>query len=212
MIVAAGQLPGWAVWAIPLTFVVVCTLLLKGIECVWPRHWRVPRRSERSGSTAIIVFGGVFVLIGVVAFFFTAVRPTYRAYQAKRWPTTNGVVLQSRLKWDSHTRSPTAYRPDIRYGYTVDGRAFESSAYDVGGGFVSSRFNRIVFGVVDAHPPGQPVTVYYDPDDPADAVLVTDRPGPLWVSFLFLLGFGGVGGFLIWVTIRNLKSTPQERD
>jgi hypothetical protein len=116
------------------------------------------------------------------------------------WPTTNGVVTASTV--DTHIPRNPRYDPDylprVIFAYAVDGRTYRGERLWPG---------RAVFGtynearrVVERYPRGQPVTVYYDPDDPATAVL---EPGGDWTRWLhrIVLGtfFTAMGSIMVGV-------------
>ncbi|GAB4325228.1 MAG: hypothetical protein Kow0059_21160 [Candidatus Sumerlaeia bacterium] len=62
------------------------------------------------------------------------------------------------------------YKPVIVYRYDVGGQSYESSRFD----YTASPFNRSeedAKRIVAQYPPGTPVTVYYNPSYPQQAVL-----------------------------------------
>ena len=61
--------------------------------------------------------------------------------------------------------------PNVKYRYTVAGKTYSGNRYRFGEIYSS---DGIGYQIVAEHPAGKRVTVYYNPDDPADALL---RPG-----------------------------------
>jgi hypothetical protein len=99
---------------------------------------------------------------------------------ALRYEPVGGVVTLSRVDGSDSTR------PDIHYSYTVNGVNHNGDRY---------RFWTVATNdgnaerVVAAHPVGQKVTVYYDPDDPSASVLRRGIEGSDLFLAIFLTPF-----------------------
>ncbi len=134
----------------------------------------------------------------------------YDAYQALRsytWPTVEGKIVSSTITSVKHPGETPTYYPDIRYAYRVEGKEYTGDRIffgEYGTGSSSS-----AQAVIDKYKVGTSVTVYYDPRNPANAIL---ERGARWASFA-LLAFGllfvvvGLGGFLLWDTLNRPKSS-----
>ena len=155
------------------------------------------------GTLAIACFwcGITGAFVGIVVW------QAARALHAEaRFARTEGTVLSSEVhaKRDS---DGTTYRPLIRYRYTVDGKTYENDRYDFLGG--SSSLRGRSKRIVAAHPPGRPTTVYYDPDDPQEAVLTTAVGQMTFFIALFLQPFIVVGlgmlGYVVWLPVRAMR-------
>lgn len=164
-----------------------------------------PRRlGKRLGGTFLfmLLWCGV---IGVATYFI--VGGMLRQIAAAHYLETMGKVVSSRV--ESHRGSDsTTYSPELEYRYTVDGRTYTGDryAYSTGGSSDSSYARDIV----NRHQAGKTVTVYYDPNDPAEAVLTKDVQNESYFFLLFiqpfwLVGLGGVGYLLIlpWLHARE---------
>jgi hypothetical protein len=130
----------------------------------------------------LALLGAVF---GVVAF----IRGRRLASASARWPTVAGIVTTSGVIEEviedksnddkSFIRKIHRYQVDLRYAYQVGKRDFVGTA--AGWGWTA------IYGLRDVaekaasqYPLGQPVTVYYDPEQPGNAVLEPDnRQGSL---------------------------------
>lgn len=98
-----------------------------------------------------------------------------------RWPSTDGLVLESRIDATSGAR----HRPVLRYTYTVEGETFESRRISYAG--YSSDPGELS-ALIAPWPQGQRATVYYDPTFPGRAVL--ERRMPAGWQRLVGLGLG----------------------
>jgi hypothetical protein len=110
----------------------------------------------------------------------TAARSFVQQWEAAGWPTVPGVVADSAsVDMEGRRGNPEIA---IRYSYTVDGRARVGSRYR-SDTFLNSTWR--LERVARTLPAGTPVTVHYNPADPADAVLV----GQIEPLDLFLFHF-----------------------
>jgi hypothetical protein len=86
--------------------------------------------------------------------------------------TTQGKMLSANITQGSHAGGGhriVSYRPVVSYEYTVGGTTYtgtRATQMDVGAGAVSD-----VQKFLASRPPGSTVTVYYNPDNPADSFL-----------------------------------------
>lgn len=145
----------------------------------------------RKGTIGVIVVGLAFTIIGVVLAFVGY--DTYRdGKETESWTATTGRVISSTVDLDTRTerrngRTTTkkTYTPIVTYEYTVDGVRYEGDsirADDHGGG------QDRAYDIAGSYPEGSETTVYYDPNSPADAVLMRGYES----TQVYL--FGGIGG------------------
>lgn len=124
---------------------------------------------------------------------------SWQQFQTLHYPCVEGKVIRSELERHDHqnrnlndrsapnAHATTTYTAAITYAYTVGTRALTGDRL---------RFNKIEFsnladaaGLVDAHPAGASVTVYYDPAQPEEAVLFPGIEGADFMLVLFLTPF-----------------------
>lgn len=116
-----------------------------------------------------------------------------------RFVATEGVVLASKVKTHAgDSDSGPTYEPLIKYRYTVAGQEHTSTQYSFGTWSTSD--SQDAGRIVRRHPKGRKITVYYDPDDPAEAILALEVPGIQYFMLLFLQPFILVGLGLIGYT------------
>lgn len=123
-----------------------------------------------------VFYGGTFLMIIVLAFVLADAVDDARAdLDARDWTPVSGTIIASRV--DSYTEADGnvthCLRIEYEYGYeneTYSGdmisHSLHSSTYDAAD-CGSGRRN------ADDYPPGEPITVYVNPDDPNRAVLLT---------------------------------------
>ena len=103
------------------------------------------------------------------------------------WSKTKGLILSSEVttSYNEH-HSKTTMTPVVTYKYALNGREYQSrqvSTGDHGSGDIKQARK-----VVERYCPGMEVTVFFNPNDPGNAVL---EPG-LSISSVIILGVGVV--------------------
>jgi hypothetical protein len=93
----------------------------------------------------------------------------------QRWPQTAGTVTQSRLDTDD------GYRIHVIYEYAVNGVAYSCSRVQFGTPTTYIRKSSAE-AAIGRYPVDSRLTVYYDPENPADAVL--DRISPSGLEYI----------------------------
>lgn len=159
-------------------------------------------RSERTISGMRISFGrrrgGPLVagIAGLVIAGWLGPRTLLEAREVSSWPTVPGEVQSAHVERRSGRRSSsTSWYAVIRYSYEVDEGLHESERWDVTGPRKASG-KSAAEETIREYAPGTRVEVFYDPTDPAQAVLEEggELHGWLLVAFgLGLLGYAGIG-------------------
>jgi hypothetical protein len=155
----------------------------------------------------LALLGAVF---GVVAF----VRGRRLASASTRWPTVAGIVTNSGVIEEaiedkgnddkSFIRKIYRYQVDLRYAYQVGKRDFVGTSASWGWTAIYG-LRELAEKAASQYRQGQPVTVYYDPEQPGNAVLEPDNRqgslapliaaiicaviGGLFLAFLIEVGF-----------------------
>ena len=145
--------------------------------------------------TVILLAIGVVLLGGGVSDGFSGLR-------SSKWPAVDGEITRSEIVSTHGGRAP-GYAPAITYQYTVAGRSYIGNHLAYG---------RVLLGdsqtdaqaLVAALPAGRHVSVYYDPHDPATAVL---QPGWHWGS-LVKMAIGLLVIIVAFVHPRFARSRP----
>jgi len=141
--------------------------------------------------SAVLIDG---ILLGII---FVTRR---KVAQAASWPSTMGTVVFSSIEWRRGSKGGSVAYPVVHYTYQVMGRMLEGRKVMPGPEVGGTGAHK----VVERYPAGAQVMVYYDPNNPSDAVLERGMPGYikwLWVALvltdLFLCGMGVFLAFTI---------------
>jgi hypothetical protein len=134
--------------------------------------------------TTLLFVGFIVVLMlfvnGVLLFNIFSARRKASAMQT--WPSAPGSIVESELR-SRRRGNRRIYYPHIVYQYNVMGQTYTGKRISPGPESGSSRARELVA----KYPPGAPVTVYYDPQNPSDAALERDfsKTMPrLWFSLI----------------------------
>ncbi len=162
-----------------------------------------------------ILFGGMFALCfgGVGVFLLTRFRAARReAAQSLRWPSTPGRIIFSDISSVTSSRlvdedQSTTYAPMIEYTYTVLGTEYHGKRIGFTGGGTTSGMRGEAARMIKPYPVGSTTNVYYDPHNPADAVLehkVVSQGGFLFMIIIFLLLGLTACGVSAWVIVGEI--------
>lgn len=144
---------------------------------------------DNIGSFTLIVTTVPFIIIAII-FFYIALRGRRASSITKGWPTTSGRVLHSQVEYRlSSGRGGGSYYPVVLYEYQLIGQRYQSSTLSPGMEY-GLGFQGRVQARVDKYPAGSTVMVYYNPDNPAQAVLEHSATGNRimgWAAVLILV-------------------------
>jgi hypothetical protein len=138
-------------------------------------------RKERS-LTSQFVFGLISLSCGVLILW-AAWRTVQAVKASKSWPSVPGRIIGASCREDvtGGTTSDSAdsetiwYTPFVQYEYQVGNQTYRGNRI----AFSEERKGslKVASKVLEAFPVGNPVTVFYDPAKPRDAVLQRREPG-----------------------------------
>lgn len=126
--------------------------------------------------------------------------------EARSWPAVEGRVLSTTVKVSimqtprstgKARENPREYYPVIRYSWIVDGIEYTGERYRLGTTHEKYKKREQAQAAAARFAVGSPITVYYDPADPGEAVLETAISPAVYVPLILGLVFLGTGG-LLW--------------
>lgn len=140
-------------------------------------------------GSGILIFFGLF-WSGMTLLFdgFTLV-PAARQVLAQRFVATEGIIRSSEVTHHEDSEGDT-HGVRITYGYNVAGREYVGDRYRYNAG--SSSDCGWANQAVANHPVGKTVTVYYNPRNPADALLRPGLAGSDLILVMFMTPFNAV--------------------
>ncbi len=150
------------------------------------------------GAAALcLVFAIPFGGVGVFATW--AIGSTlHEAWRARDWVRVRATVDEASLSSSSGSDGGTTFRADGRYRYVFEGRPYSGSRLGIsrlgGSDNIDDWHEQTSARLADARAAGLPVTVWVNPDNPAESVFDRElRWGEVLFLVPFSLAFGGVG-------------------
>ncbi len=139
--------------------------------------------SALAGILPVIII--LFVLVILNAIFLAIIFFTQRKVNAiSEWPSTTATIQASEIELRSSSESGNTEYPVVRYSYKVMGQEYQgrkiSPGMEVGGTGARS--------VVARYTVNAQVPVYYNPQDPTDAVL-EKKAGSQMLLWILLIVF-----------------------
>jgi hypothetical protein len=142
------------------------------------------------------IIGFVLLILNVVflgIIFFMRRKMT----SVNQWPSTMGTVNNSYLERRHSSDDGSTDYPVVQYSYQVQGQVYQGSKLAPGPEVGGSGAGK----VVARYPAGAQVMVFYNPQNPSEAVLERKAPAE-WLMWLILIIFGlalcGVIPILWW--------------
>ncbi len=136
-----------------------------------------------------LIFSGIMVLFSLAGTVCAVIVPIliiggigyyiYRGNQksmaqrqdSQNWSTTTGKILMSSVQSQRSSTGGYSIYPVIVYQYEVNGKNYQSQTVRVGDKFLKINVVGQAQKTVDKYPIGKEVTVYYDPNNPAECAL-----------------------------------------
>ena len=159
-------------------------------------------QSMTPGMILIILFSVIFIGIGV-GMLIKLLVDFRKAKLSKKWLTIEGTIISSELdietSSDADGDQSTTYIAKVTYTYTVDGTEYKSECINFNYGMRTSN-RRTQQAVIDLYFPGRHVTVFYNPQDPEQAVLER-RVNGAFTTFLVAAIFIVIGIVVLFSTL-----------
>lgn len=175
------------------------------------------RAIKATPAASLILALGLFVLAYVIAGFGFSLRQD--SARIAKWSSTEGVIVNAQMHSTRirrrnifeplrEHRTYTVHSTTIAYQYAVNGEQFVSTSISRAKGFdaifpSTNQSGAAYQGTwLAMYPEGKRVTVYYDPADPASAILERDEP---WITYLTFLLAGAIAliGFAFLSSARH---------
>lgn len=160
------------------------------------------------GRIFLLLFAFPFFGVGVWMAWSTA-STLYDARQMKQWLPVTATL--TRAGWDTHSRDDSdTFEAYAAYTYQVDGSLYHGDRVSIGGGSdnIGDFQQNLGRRLRSAMSSGEYITVYVNPQNPADVVVDRSlRWEMIGFNLIFVFAFGGVGFGLIIFSFRAQKKS-----
>ena len=160
-------------------------------------------------GNGVPLFAFTLPLLAILAAVFSViafVRTRWLASASARWPTVSGTitmsdVIEEAIEGTSNgdkaiVRMIHRYQVDLRYAYQVGKRDFVGTVENWGWTGIYG-LRELAEKAASRYQQGQPVTVYYDPEQPGNAVLEPDNRQGSLAPLIFGAVSAVVGGAIL---------------
>tara|TARA_R110002072_G_scaffold20841_3_gene75137 strand:+ start:9052 stop:9501 length:450 start_codon:yes stop_codon:yes gene_type:complete len=115
----------------------------------------------------------------------------WRGYDTHLWQETGGVIYQSRMIEETKRGDEKLFKHELLYRYKVSDSSYTNDhVYRTDLPIASEKH---LAGLVQQFPIGSIQTVYFNPGNPAEAILIKGVSIQLLLAFVFALACFGVG-------------------
>jgi len=129
----------------------------------------------------------IFLLTGLMTGF-NSLHGLYLSYQSTAWKTTQGTITSLKFSSRSSPKGASASARHIKYSYEVGNQIYIGDREYFGLQIATN-------GETSAgYYEGTRIKVYYNPSDPANAVLKPNSRRAIWFGLTLALVFGSFGG------------------
>jgi Protein of unknown function (DUF3592) len=167
---------------------------------------RASKKDGKVGTIFLVLFFGVFLLMGSFFAWMFFLRPVSRVLGAMHWQETTCVILSSEV-----VGSGDAYRAEMTFRYEVNGIDYTGDAYSFSTVSSSGRVGKQK--IVDTHAPGAETTCYVNPADPEQAVVYRGTTRDMWFgTFTLVFPLIGAGGLAIlaWSAVHQHRKNQHQ--
>ena len=142
----------------------------------------------------VIAFSSIFVIVGIIIMIF-GLKTVNKARESESWLQSKGTVISSKIETHQDSDSGSTYSAEVLYEYTVNYTKINGNKIK----FVqaSSSDSSDASRYVNKYPEGKKVTVYYNSEDPYEAVLEPGAHGFIWFIPVFGLVFALFGSLFV---------------
>jgi len=159
------------------------------------------KRSKLIPLLFFFCFGSAFMIAGLGTAYFGAIK-YYEAMASLSWQTCEGTITHSEVESRTVRKGRRTHRESIRYDYTVGGEKYTGDRYCLWTFWRSD--SRRASEIVDAHPVGAVVKVYYSPNSPAESMLMPGAHFDVYLLFGFGVVFFMVGAGITYASVRSV--------
>ena len=170
-----------------------------------PRHTQpaVESPSNSQGQQPAMGWGGIgcmaillgAAIVGGIGLLDMGLKNLEQARASTTWPTAAGHIVSAKLIEHDETNDEgedtTYYSTQVSYAYAVNGISYTGQRISFGSGSGVPGDPHPAQSTITLYPPGTAVTVYYDPENPQEALLEPGENPIVWGS-LWLAGADGI--------------------
>jgi Protein of unknown function (DUF3592) len=145
----------------------------------------------------VVLLAIFFVIMSCLAGF--SLKGLLLQHCAESYPHVQGTVLSSQVTITTGSKGRVYYHPNITYRYIVGDLEYTGTRYRYGRGPADATS---AYAIVNSHPSGSAVNVFYAPNDPANSLLSTPVNAQDVCAPFLMVAFCS---FLLWLVLRTVR-------
>ena len=149
----------------------------------------------------LLFFGGIWTILTMV-FNIIMLTGAIDVFRAQNFAETTGTIIAAEVDRRRGSDS-TTYSPALEYTYDIAGQTYTGTRYGVRD--VSTSNRGYAAEIVRDHQPGTEVIVFYDPDQPENALLNREFSGPMMILPIFMTPFNAVMLGIWWLALSSFR-------
>lgn len=139
----------------------------------------------------------VLFLAGGIVFMWMGANRVKEAKSTLSWPAVTGLVKESKMVTKPAGKNGVSYGASVLYSYSVNGKGFEGDRLSVDRDWKNNPQKPLE--TLKKYPPGSETKVYFNPDQPGQAVLVPGATTGSWLFFIIGFAFLVSGAIDYWL-------------
>ena len=165
--------------------------------------------SSKLGSVGESLFFGVFLLLGLAAFFAMMLTIVWPELRANRHYLETKCKVVERAVHTKNNNDGTSYRPDVTIEFKISDKIYRAITYDAARMYTISR--QKAQAAIDEFKVGREYPCWYDPVNPEQAVLVRGYSGWTYLLLLVPVSFVAIGGGGLAYTLWHWGTSTERR-
>jgi hypothetical protein len=125
----------------------------------------------------------------------------YKGISSRHWPSVTGFVLNSKFEKNPGSGNDVSYVAEIKYSYEIVGKTYTNDDL----GYEREAADDDVRSLIQEHPDGSKITVYYDPSRPSRSIVIPGLGLMHWV----LCAISAMPLFLL-IPLSKPRTTPAQ--
>jgi hypothetical protein len=163
----------------------------------------VSQKRNANPTGCLVLFGLVFLLVGLGGFFATFLRPLWQIQAAKSWTPITCVINSSQVGSTRDSDGDTTYHVEVEYSFPFNGQTYHGNTYQFGSSGSGDATDKNA--IVAKLPPGTRILCYVNPANPNQSVINPTMSGETWFG-LFTLIFVAVGAGIMIAGVKMRRA------
>lgn len=176
-------------------------IVILGLIALLTRRYFARRILPISIRPVIVIVAAILLVVSAI-FVVYQLNDIHNSLSRRNWPHTTGNIIASQLTGGE------LFRPRIMYTYQVEGRNYRDSSHLHAPGFGGKGQRRDAgMHILASYPSGSSVIVHYNPDNPAESVVLASVRWDEYAKLGFYLSLFFIAAIIVIPCPRQRSAT-----